>query len=151
MKRFRFRLSRLEALRAGDKRRARAALAAAMADLHDRESDRAALEEELAEALASGPEPERAADPRVMEAFDAWRQGLHLRAGHAREEERAARGKVADATTGYREASRAHRVLELLRERRFRRWLDQARYEEQKLLEEMHRFGDGRRRRRSLS
>jgi flagellar biosynthesis chaperone FliJ len=73
-----------------------------------------------------------------MRRLAAWRDALHRMVVHASMREEEARTEASGKSREYREASREHRVLELLREKRYRRWLEDAELEERKFLDEIH-------------
>jgi flagellar biosynthesis chaperone FliJ len=137
VKRFTFRPARLERLRDLERRASRAALARAIGASRLAAASRDRELTALAEARSR---------PWALEAVDAA-ELKHLAAfGHdvARSVERAERAVVeaeeamAAAARRHAEDSRAHRALEKLRARRWRRWLEAWEREQQKLLDETY-------------
>jgi flagellar export protein FliJ len=140
MKRFRFRLERLERLRRTARSEARAELSAELARLSERRARRESAERSLVLAERGWHEllgPARAAAPRLREAAEALESARRALAG-ATSEERAARATVETAEERYAERRRDHRVLLRLRERRWLRFAQQTRRDEQKRLDELH-------------
>ncbi len=138
MIRFAFRLGRLERLRASEKREARAVLALALGEAYDSQARRELLERTYQEAEASALPPALESEPRAWRDLAEWRDGLRAAAAAAASDELAAIGRAQEAETAYTRAARSHRVLEKLHERKWQRWLDEGRRDEQKFLDEMH-------------
>lgn len=138
MKRFRFRLARLEKLRAAQRREARAALALAIGAL--RECENAAHEAAAAREAAERAElgPDQAFDPAAWRALAAWREATRARERTRLADVENALAVVREAEAAHAAASRAHRVLERLHERRLGRWSEEASREDQKFLDEIH-------------
>ncbi len=148
MKRFRFRLARVERLRAGEKREARAVLATAVFEALDRQAQREAFEEQYGAVCADGlPTTETGCEAGTLRDLVAWREGLRDSARTAAEAEVAAFGVAEVAERAYTTASRAHRVLERLHERKRERWTLETLRGERKFLDEIHllRLVSGRR------
>ncbi len=146
MKRFEFRLARLERLRTLERNAARAALTRALGEVEERRRERDRERRELAEALHTELPEELAADPRAWQQLAEWRQRHRLALIAATERESQASEAVRRAEQAHTEAARAHRVLERLRERKYRRWRQEADAEEQKFLDETHLLRVGRKR-----
>lgn len=138
MKRFKFRLAKLEKLRKRTKRDTRIALAEAIAEAYDRTRQREAFESRLADSNRQALPATQVSDPKILRQLAAWRDGLHTIAVHAAGLEREANAFASEKTKEYSAASRAHRVLELLKEKRYRRWLEDSEIEERKFLDEIH-------------
>lgn len=138
MKRFRFRLARLESLRDVRRREARAALATTIAELRRKTESREAAERALASSEQVFVEPELAESSRALREFAAWRAGLFEATTDARRAETAAAVAAVDSQSRYAEAARAHRVIERLREQRLVRWRHDAELEDRKFLDETH-------------
>jgi hypothetical protein len=138
VKRFAFRLARLERLRQAARRQARAALALALAEARQREIERRAREAELHEAETCALEPELAGKPWSLRALALWRAGLRRAVLDAAARETQALALAARAEREHAAASREHRVIERLHERRRQAWSEDARRQEQKLLDESH-------------
>jgi flagellar export protein FliJ len=146
VKRFVFRLERLERVRKVRRAQARAKLSDALAELRGHrartQAQRQALDESLRVEL---PQP-LAAEPWALKQLAEW-QVHHRRLVERLEREEAEAGRLAREALGrYAEAGREHRVLERLRERRHRQWLEQAEGQDRKFLDEMHLLRLGRQR-----
>ena len=140
MKRFVFRLAKLERLRDVRRREARARLVRALDVARDRESEREDRERAFAEALAAELPPEMASSPADLARLSDWRDGRRRMAAHAARRERVARTAADEAAGAHTEAARNHRVLERLRERRYRRWRAELEIDERKFLDEVHQL-----------
>ena len=140
MKRFVFRLARLERLREIERRQARARLALALGEEHRARADREAARALLDEAWARPPGDGGEIDARSLQALAAWREGRRsaLVAADGRVEETARTAH--EALARHTEAARHHRALERLRETRYGRWLDDERLEQSKFLDEIHQL-----------
>jgi hypothetical protein len=138
VRRFVFRLARVERLRSAERREAHAALSVAIAEALDRQREREAMERFYEEAQAATLPPDLASDPSALRALAAWREGRRRVAFEAAERESAAFEKAREAERVHAAASRAHRVLERIRERRRQSWFEEASREEQKYLDETH-------------
>jgi flagellar export protein FliJ len=138
MKRFAFRLQRLEKLRQGERRQARSALAAALASADNARRRREALALALRDAEAYRLSGKSATDPRALRELANWREALRSALVKAGEDEIAAVEEVRAAERRYTEASRAHRVLEKMHKRKRTRWYEAFTREEQKFLDEIH-------------
>ena len=147
MKRFRFRLARVERLRAGEKREARAVLATAVFEALDCQGQREALEAQYGAVFADGLPTGTGCEAGTLKGLVAWREGLHDSARTAAEAEVAAFAVAATAEQAYSNAFREHRVLERLHERKRERWAEETLRGEQKFLDEIHllRLVSGRR------
>jgi flagellar export protein FliJ len=144
MRRFVFRLARVERLRAAERREAHAALTVAIAEALDRERERERRERAYEDARIAAIPPDLASDPRQLRAFAEWRDGLRRSALDAARREVAAFETAREAERVHAAASRAHRVLEKLRDRRMQDWYEGASREEQKFLDEIHLLRTGR-------
>jgi flagellar export protein FliJ len=136
MRRFRFRLQRLEQLRDMEKREAALQLAVARTGAEEMRAHREEAERTLQESekiwngIGSGE-----SSPREAAAFvDRSRRVTALAAQRERTAELAAEKKEEICV----ERARAHRILERLRERKWRFWLKDAEREEQAMLDELH-------------
>jgi flagellar export protein FliJ len=136
MRRFSFRLHRLERLREMEKREAGLQLAAAHAVVDERRGRREAAErmlrqsEELWSEVGSGD-----SSPREAAAFlEDSRKATAVTGTQEREAQHAAENRERICI----ERCREHRVLEKLRERKWRSWLNEAAREEQTMLDELH-------------
>ena len=138
MKRFVFRLARVERLRASEKREARAGLVLAVAEALDRQRDREALEESLVEAAGALLPATLPSEPAALRAIAARREGLRAAAHAAALVEVDAFDRALEAEREFARASRAHRVLERLHERKRQRHDDEAAHEAQRFLDEIH-------------
>ena len=137
MKRFVFRLARLERVREVRRREARAGLAVAMALLHDRQRERAQEQAALAEAWQERIDAGSTVNASELKALARWRQARGAAVAEAERQEAAAQQSLADAVRRHELAAREHRVIERLRERRRLRWRNEAELEEQKFLDEV--------------
>jgi flagellar export protein FliJ len=146
MKRFAFRLERLKRLRDAARREARAGLAQAIGIARERGCEREDNERSLEQALVTELPADRSVSAEALRQLSDWREGRRLLVRHAAGREAEAREAVDEAAREHAEAARAHRVLERLRERRFRRWLLEAETEERKFLDEVHQLRVVRRR-----
>lgn len=138
MKRFRFRLERLERLRSAERRQSRLALAHALADASAGTRLREAAERSAERAGAAAPRAGESVGSESLKAFYLWRERLRRELLEAASREREAWERAAAAEAAYLRASASHRVLERLRERRRERWIEQSVREEQKFLDETH-------------
>ncbi|MCP3979369.1 MAG: hypothetical protein GY716_08575 [bacterium] len=146
MKRFRFRLERLERLRYVQRREAETRLAEALAGLADCDALIETRRRELGRAAASWSElPRRApVDANALQLaadeLDASRTAIDR--AHAKR--RIALERLRTIEVEHETRSREHRVLERLRARSFERWRLSGAREEQKLLDELHLLKLGR-------
>jgi hypothetical protein len=138
MRRFRFRLEKVERWRWAARKEARVALARALAEAAARASAREAAERELARADEHSPLGDPSPLPSVLKEFYSWRERLREDLLVARAREKEARERAAEAEAAHEAARAAHRLLEKLRLKRWSRWLEQARRDEQKFLDEVH-------------
>lgn len=140
MKRFHFRLERLERLRRREQRDAAVQLAEATAAVEDCRRRREMLERAENEIHEMWREESRKNSPRagllreIAEQLEATRRSIEA----AGEREKRALELLVSRREAYLERSRAYRVLEKLREKRWRRWLEQVQREEQRQLDELH-------------
>lgn len=139
MKRFRFRLRRLERLRDVRRRQARAVVAQALARVREVVRDREQRECTLATSVSLDPPASGPLDPAAIKALAEWREGLRRGVRQAAAVERQERERAREATARLALAARDHRVLERLRERQHALWLCDADVEQQKFLDEVHR------------
>jgi len=144
MRKFAFRLERVERLRSAERRSAHASLAIAIAEAFERQSEREALEREYENAVAADLPEELASDPAALRAFAAWRDGRRRVALEAARRELAAFDRARETERAHAAAARAHRVLERLHARRRQGWFEEASREEQKFLDEVHLLRTGR-------
>ena len=144
MRRFAFRLERVERLRSTERREAHAALALAIAEALGRQETREALERRYEEALAADVPEELASDPASLKAFAVWREDRRRVALEAARRELEAFDRAREAERAHASAARAHRVLERLHARRRQGWLEEASRAEQKFLDEVHLLRTGR-------
>lgn len=138
MRRFRFRLERLERLRSAERRQSRLALARALADAIGHTRLREAAERSAERVEAAALRAGDALDSESLKAFCLWSERLRRELREARARERDAWERAAAAEAAYVRASASHRVLDRLRERSRRRWLEQTARAEQKFLDETH-------------
>jgi flagellar export protein FliJ len=138
MKRFQFRLSRLEKLRDSQRREARSKLMAVFARAQERMEKREALEQAVRDADQVHLPKEVASSPQAHRELAAWREALRRALADAARKEIEAIRAVQEAEDVYTEASRSHRVLEKLRKRKRQRWIEEMLREEQKFLDETH-------------
>ena len=138
MRRFAFRLDRLERLRATRRKEAHAALATALAEALDREREREALEASHDEAQRAALPGEIAEDAGAIRGLYAWRESRRSLAFDAACREVRAFEDALRAEALHSDAARDHRVLERLRHRRREEWLAHEEREEQKFLDEVH-------------
>lgn len=138
MKRFAFKLARLERLREIRERQARIELARALARRLEAERRSEDVAEAYRAALEATLPAAAAEDPR------AWRERAEAQAA-CRSMLKQARGEARRTVESCREvalehaaAAREHRALQRLHERRRRRWRDETEREEQKFLDEVH-------------
>ncbi len=146
MRRFRFRLERLERLRSAERRQSHLALARALADAIGQTRLREAAERSAERAEAAVPRAGDELESESLKAFYLWRERLRCELREAGARERDAWERAAAAEAAYVRASASHRVLERLRERSRRRWLERTAREEQKFLDEAHLLRLARRR-----
>lgn len=139
MKRFRFRLKRLERLRDVRRLQARAVVAQALARVREVVRDREQRECALATSVSSDLPTSGPLDLAGIKALAEWREGLRRGVRHAAAVERQERERAREATARLALAARDHRVLERLRQRQHARWLRDADLEQQKFLDEVHR------------
>ncbi len=144
MRKFAFRLERVERLRSAERREAHAALAIAIAEAFERQSEREGLERVYENAVAAGVPEELASDPASLRAFAAWREDRRRMALEAARRELAAFDLAREAERAHASAARAHRVLERLHARRRQSWFEEATRAEQKFLDEVHLLRTGR-------
>jgi hypothetical protein len=140
VKRFVFRLERFERLRDARRREARARLVSALGQAHERERERIDRERALAESLTLALPDDLVSDPAVLVRLSEWRDGRRRELDHASRLEREAQEVARREAEAHTEAAREHRVLERLRERRFRRWCLERDGEERKFLDEVHQL-----------
>ncbi len=148
MKRFTFRLARLEKLRSRRKKEARSVLAVAINKVRDAENIQLACRREYEDSFEAELPDSMAEDPRAIEMMVAWRDGLKRKQAVAGRQLQEAESIVSEKQKFYTEAARANRVLEILRERQYKRWQEETNREEQKFLDEVHLLRLGRRRSR---
>jgi hypothetical protein len=138
VRRFVFRLERLESLREMWRMQARADLAVALGEARERERERERLESAYDEAESAVLPEDMAEDPRSLKDLLAWREGRRRSACAAGRLALLAWEGARAAEGVHAEAARDHRVMEKLHERRHREWLESAEREEQKFLDEVH-------------
>ncbi len=136
MRRFAFQLARLERVREVRRTEARAALATAMAEMRVQRRNREAGQQALEQAMAVVLAGDLASDPAGLRQLAAWREGRVRCARNAAERETKTASGLREALRAHTEASRRHRVLQRLREQRYRHWLREADMEERKFLDE---------------
>ena len=138
MKRFVFKLTRLERLREIRERQARIALAEALARRRQAETRseeaRLAYDESLAAELPAAVATEPRAWRERAEAQAVRRAGMRLARREARREE----ADCEEVVQRHAVAAREHRALQRLHERRQLRWREESEREEQKFLDEVH-------------
>jgi len=144
MRRFAFRLARVERLRSAERREAHAALAVAIAEAFERQAEREALERAYERARAAGLPGDLASDSGALKALLEWREGRRRVALEAANRELAAFDRAREAERAHASAARAHRVLEKLHGRRRQSWFEEASRDEQKFLDEIHLLRTGR-------
>jgi flagellar biosynthesis chaperone FliJ len=144
MRRFAFRLARVERLRSAERREAHAALAVAIAEAFERQAEREDLERTYEGSLAAELPDDLASIPGALRGLAEWRDGRRRIALEAARRELAAFEKARDAERAHSAAARAHRVLERLHGRRRQAWLEEASRDEQKFLDEIHLLRTGR-------
>ena len=140
MKRFVFRLARLEQLREIERREARAALARALGEEERVRAERDAACSRLEEAWGGTFDEEAASDARALRALADWRAGRRAVLVAADEAFDRATATARAALDRHTEAARRHRVLERLHETKRERWLAEERLEEGKFLDEIHQL-----------
>jgi hypothetical protein len=138
VKRFAFRLARLERLRATARKEAHASLAKALGEALEREREREGLEARHDEARRTDLPDDVAEDPGALRALHAWRESCRALAFDAACREVRAFDEALRAEAVHADAARDHRVLERLRHRRHAAWLEDAEREQQKFLDEVH-------------
>ena len=138
MRRFVFRLARVERVRETQRREARGVLFARIAEARAAERRREALERACDEVADPTAAIGSAEDAGVIKARFLHLAGLRGAAFVAAAEEVRAFDRAIEADHAHTEASRAHRVLEKLRARRQQSWLESASRDEQKFLDEIH-------------
>lgn len=138
MRRFAFRLERLERVRHGERRQAHATLALALHAALARQREREALEAEFREAAGAELPPDLVQQAWALRGLVEWREGRRRAAAEAARREVAAFDIAIDAEQVHAEAARAHRVLERLHERKKLQWHEHLAREEQKVLDELH-------------
>ena len=135
MQRFKFRLARLEKLRELRRREARIALARAVAARNALRERRAEAEGRYQQAvyteLSDGPH-----DISEWRELIGSRERARMQLAAAETAEAEAQPELDQAEAAYAEASRKHRALERLREKRHARWREEEKQEEQKFLDE---------------
>lgn len=136
MKRFEFRLERLERVRDVRRGQARQQLATALGALRGaqrrREDEARAAKDAAHHAL-----PEAlAADPRLLQQLESWREYRRNCLLEAARLEGVATQQVGVAAHRHTEAERALRVIERLRERRHAAWTEELQREEQGFFDE---------------
>jgi flagellar export protein FliJ len=140
MKRFVFRLARLERLREIERREARAELALCLGAEEQARIARQAAHSRLEEAWGAALDGPAASDGRSLRALADWREGLYRALGASDEALDRAAGKTREALDRHTEAARRHRVIERLHETKRERWLEEERLEEGKFLDEIHQL-----------
>jgi flagellar biosynthesis chaperone FliJ len=138
VRRFVFRLARVERVREAQRREARGVLFTRIAEAREAEHRRKALEDAYHRAAEPTVEIGRAEDARMLKERYLHREGLRGAAVAAATEEMRAFDRAIEADHAHTEASRAHRVIEKLRARRYEAWSESASREEQKFLDEIH-------------
>ncbi len=149
MKRFTFRLARLEKLRRREKQEARSGLALAIGEVRRAEDFVDDCRNEYEKSFQAVLPKELAENPRAMEMLAAWRAGLKRKLETAVRRLQEAEAEAQEKEKIYTETARANRVLEILRERQYRRWRQETDREEQKFLDEVHLLAIRRRRSRA--
>jgi len=137
VKRFAFRLDRLERLRAMRRKEAHAALATALGEALDREREREGLEAAHDEARQATLPASIAEDPGAIRGLYQWRESCRALAYEAACREVLAFEEALRAEAVHSDAARDHRVIEKLHERRREEWLLREEREEQKFLDEV--------------
>ncbi len=135
MRRFQFRLARLEKLRELRRREARIALAQAVATRDTKREALSEAENMYRQAIYTELD-EGAHDITLWRELMARRERARESVRYAAEKEQEATLSLAEAEAAYAEASRKHRALERLREKRYARWREEEKQEEQKFLDE---------------
>lgn len=138
MKRFVFKLERLERLRDVQRREARSRLADAMTELDSRRATREEHEAQLQAAVAATPSEPGEHVARELKQILAWQADRAERVGLAEADESIARDRVEEALAQHAEAAREHKVLGRLRQKRRVQWQQEADTEERKFLDEVH-------------
>ena len=138
MKRFVFRLGRLERLLKIRRDQARAALAATLAESARLTRQRESSENDYRDALSRELPRDRVSDPLALREMAEWRAGMRRLVAHAGRMQEEAAERVRVAADEHAGKAREHRVLEKLRERRRKRWLEESESEERKFLDETH-------------
>lgn len=138
MKRFTFRLARLERLREAERRQARIALMHSLADARRIEAVAEAARRMLEESWSHERGAEAGEDIASWRALAEWREGRRRVVQQAVVDRRLAAEHVERAAGAHADASRAHRVLEKIREHRRAAWVAEYQSEEMKFLDEAH-------------
>jgi hypothetical protein len=144
MKRFVFRLDRLERVRLVGRRQARAALAVAIGEALARQHERETLESRLRQAATAALPADLQDQAWAIRSQALWREGLRAEAADAAGREVAAFDAARAAEAAHATAAREHRVLDRLHGRRKLEWLEELTREEQKSLDELHLLRRGR-------
>ena len=140
MKRFRFRLAILERLRLSASRASAVALAGAIRDASAAQHRLEAVGEDLRQAEREWQVELDGSDGRDLRGQAEYLEAMRGQRADAGTVVRDAQTELATREQDYSIRARAHRVLEKLRERQRRRWLEEGSREEQKLLDELHRL-----------
>jgi hypothetical protein len=138
MKRFVFRLARLERIRELKRREARGVLVGALAHARDCSARREAEQELLEEARLTELAENERSDPAAWRRLADWRVGRARLVRHWQDQEAIAAERARRAAIEHEAALRSHRAMVRLRETRFSRWLAEAELEERKSLDEGH-------------
>jgi len=137
MKRFTFRLAKLERLRDARRRASRVALAEALAEARLRRAERERESEALADAR-SRPWDAGGSDASELKRLAAWRDGRVRSVELADAAVADAEAVVETAGRKHTEDAREHRVIEKLHAKRWRQWVGEWEREQQKFLDETH-------------
>ncbi len=138
MKKFSFPLSRLQRVRELKRRQARAELADAIAEMRTKQHQRDEAHRLWEEGTAAELPEEMTGDPRAAKQLAVWREYRHTCLTEAEADREIAETEVQAKLASHATAARDHRVIERLREKRYRRWVLDAELEERRFLDETH-------------